>query len=144
MPEIPSEKPRARILYVEDDQWDADGTIKFLRYYYELETVRGSSDARNKLIANSKKYDLILLDIRLHNPLLPPDSDDDTRAGYDFVISISREVKHFNLPIITYTNLVPAGMATALIDAGVETIVKKNQPIQELKETIDRVLKARA
>jgi CheY-like chemotaxis protein len=120
-----------KILYVEDDHASLKLMEHMLRRYYEIESTANAEEALQWV--QSKRYDLILMDIKL-GPI--------GMTGLDLVREIRKDDSYVNVPIIAVTAYAMAGDREKLLQKGCNDYVSKPIDFKLLMEAIQRQLPA--
>lgn len=123
-----SEKRLPVALYVEDDPINRDVMVMFLNKICTLDTADSGEAALN--MANSKNYDLILLDINLG----------DSMSGMDVVKSLLAMPEYHNIPIIAVTAYSMGNERSEFLKGGCTHYLAKPFRKRELIDLVESIL----
>ncbi len=118
-----------KILYVEDDQASLTLMAHLLRKNYEIDGVQDAEQAIK--MAQSKLYDLVLMDIKL-GPI--------GMSGLEVAHEIRKIPNYEDIPIIAVTAYAMAGDRENLLKNGCNDYVSKPLDFGKLKMAIKRQL----
>ena len=118
-----------KILYVEDDQASLTLMAHLLRKDYEIDGVQNAEQAIK--MAQSKQYDLVLMDIKL-GPI--------GMSGLEVAREIRKIPDYEDIPIIAVTAYAMAGDRENLLKNGCDDYVSKPLDFGKLKMAIKRQL----
>ena len=119
------------VLAIDDNMMQLDMFKKMLEIKYDVRTANSASHALNYL--NSDKADIILLDIEMPNI-----------SGFDFLLDIRRIPSYMDVPIVIVSGTVGPGFTKEAKDASAFDVLHKPVKADDLIETIEKALAAKA